>query len=460
MPPVTRAAAAPRVPARSVVALALAAVVLVLGAARQCDFVHRYAVDVMYADPWDLYNPLFHDLGWWATFDQQNGPHRQGLGGMLIRLMAPHTRWDTRYDDAAVGWILVAAAPLGVLLAWRCGVRGWPLIAVPAIYLNARQYEMLIAAANPSHGALPLLLLTLCGLAWFIRSDVGRLATVTGLVFLLTFTGFGLFGGILIPPLLLLESAQAWRAGDRRRSRAAAVALVAAVAVLVLFAVGYRFDPASDRFRFPYERPVEYLWFVGGLFGNYVGMPADAAGPGWGSVAVGLAVAAAGATVCVVRGWRVLRSGVTADRAGVAVFYLAAFGVLFAVDAAIGRTPNGWRQLSVAPRYVTLCVPTGLAILIHLATAARPWVRGSAVVYSGLLAAGTAVLHPYDLTNARWIHDGCLRWRAAYLQTHDAAAADRESRFSLFPRDIRWRLDYLEARHLNLFDPAAFRAEP
>ena len=352
------------------------------------------------------------------------------------------------------------AAPLGVLLAWRCGVRGWPLIAVPAIYLNARQYEMLIAAANPSHGALPLLLLTSCGLAWFIRHDVARLTAVVVLMFLMTFTGFGLFGGFLIPPLLLLESAQAWRAGDRRRSRAAAVALVVSAAVLVLFGIGYRFDPASERFRFPYERPVEYLWFVGGLFGNYVGMPSDAAGPGWGTVAVGLAVAAAGLAVCVVRGSRVLRSGVRADPAAVAVFHLAAFGVLFAVDAAIGRTPNGWRLLSVAPRYVTLCIPTGLAILIHLATAERPWVRGSAAVYGGLLAAGTAVLQPHDLTNARWIHNGCLRWRTAYLQTHDVAAADRDSRFSLFPRDIRWRLDYLQAHQLNLFDPAAFPAGP
>ncbi len=435
--------------------LAVAAVVFAAMAARQQAFVHRYAVDVLYWDAWDLYRPLAHGQGWWDAFDQQHGPHRQGLGGLWVRFMAPRTGWDCRWDAVAVSAAVIAAVPLGVLLAWRCGVRGWALVAIPLVYLNTRQYQMWVALANPAHGAFPVLLLTGYCLAWFIRPAAGRLAAVVGLTLCSVFTGFGLFVGVLTPAVLAVELVDAARR-DRRRVAPVAAALVATAVVWAAFAHGYRLDPASDRFRFPYRRPVEYLYFVGVLLANYAGVGIDTTGePGWGTIALGLALAVAAATVCGVRLARVLRVGVARDPASVAIACLAAFGLLFALDAAVGRTPDGWRAAAES-RYVTLSIPTGLAILLHLATSRGRAGRVAAVAFAGLLAAGTALPQPGDVGSARRVRDGCLRFRAAYLLTGDQRSAERLARFPIYPRPLDdGLLRYMWPRRLNLFAPDA-----
>ena len=451
-------------PARQRLPLAVTAVVLLVLAVRQQQFVAAHAVDVMYFDSWELYQPLFDGGGWWASFDLQHGPHRQGLGGLLMRATAVRSRWDTRCDAAAVSWVLIAAAVLGVGLAWRCGVRGWPLVAVPVLYLNRRQYAMFVASANPAHGAIPVLLITALGLAGFARPAAVRLPLVVGLTAGSIFTGFAVFVGLIVPPLLAVELVAAWRAGDRRRAAAVGAALVAVAATWAVFAHGYRFDPASAEFRFPVERPIEYLGFVGVMLANAVGVGSWQTGPGWGTVAIGLCVTAAVAAVCLDRGRRVVRAGARGDPASAALFCLSAYGLLFAADAAVGRTPMGW-QTGAASRYVTLCVPPLMAVLCRAGASPRRAVRRLAVGCGFLMAVGTVTLHPGDEREAAAIRDACLHWRRAYLFTGDPAAADRLTHFliypDLYPRPLLpARLDYLRRNGLNLFDPAVWPDVP
>ena len=437
--------------------------VLIALAARQAWFVHRYAVDVLFWDSWDLYNPLFHGQGWWASFDYQHGPHRQGVGGLLIRAFATRTRWDTRYDAATVCGALIAAAIAAVWLAWRCGVRSWPLAAVPVVCLNARQYTMLIASANPSHGALPVLLFTLYALTWFVRSTAVRLTLLVLLTTALIFTGFGLFVGLLTPPLLYFEATAA-RRGDRRRARAAAVAVGCVLLAWAAFAWNYRADPASLKFHFPADRPVEYAYFVGSLLANFAGLgtglgtdPAAPPTAGEGvTIAVGLALAAVVGWVCVDRGRRAFRAGVVRDRTSVVLFCLSAYGLLFAANAAVGRVPEGWRT-AAAPRYVTLGIPAALAVVIHFGSLPRAGLRWTTVAVAGLVAAGTVTLYGTDRRAAVGLHDGCLRWRDAYLATGDEVAADRRADFAIYEDvGLTDRLAYLRRNGLNLFDPDVY----
>ncbi len=436
------------------VALLAAAVVYVLLAARQHAFTVRHAVDVMFWDTWELYDPMFDGNGWWASFDQQHGPHRQGLGGLLMRAMAARSRWDSRDDALAVSWTLIAAAPLGVLLAWRCGARGWALVAVPPIYLNVRQYQMFVASANPAHGALPVLLLTAYGLAWFAPRPAVRLAGVAGLTACAIFTGFALFIGLLTPALLLAELRGA--RGDRRRQRMILAALTATTAAWIAFAIGYRFDQAASGVRFLVPHPVEYLYFVAVMFANLVGWP----GVGPDAIGVGTILALLLVAVCLAHGRRVARAGATTNPTSVALFSLAAFGIMYAAHAALGRTSVGWRT-GVSSRYVTLCIPVSLALLLCLATAADRRARRLAVGCGVLLVAGTLALRPADLAEVDWAHDGCLRWREAYLLTRDQTAADRLSQFLIYPKpELAARLDYLRQHRLNLFDDAVFGPDP
>jgi hypothetical protein len=440
--------------------VSLAIAVLVTLAVRQHLWVQRYAVGVLYWDGWDLYDPLFRGQGWWASFDQQHGPHRQGLGGWAIRIGAGLTNWDARANALVTSVALIVAATLGIALAWRCGLRGWLLAAVPVLYLNVRQTPTLVALANPSHGAFPLLLLTITGLALFDRRPWVRASLLAALTTLLVFTGFGLFAGLVVPTLLVHEVIRALRGGDHRRAAAAAAAVLCVGFAWGLFCVGYRFDPAVDNFRFPVEHPVQYLDFICVLAANYIGT----AGPARDgelralTMATGLAVAAIGMAVGVARGRRVWRSRVFDDPASAVICLLAAYDVLFAIDAAIGRTPAGW-AVAVAARYVTLCVPMGLAILLHLGLSRRRAAKRLGLAFAAWMAVGTTFLQPADVADCVSLHNACVRWTHAFATLHDPRAADRLAGFQVYPLPLsEQRLSYLRRHRLNVFDPSQVTA--
>lgn len=431
--------------------LAVAAAIGVALASQRAAFVRAYAVDVLWWDGWDLHAPLFKGQGWWASFDQQHGPHRQGVGGLLLRALATATRWDARYDAAAVCAAVAGATGLAVWLAWRCGVRRRLLLAVPVVCLNARQCGAFVSAPNPSHGAIPLALLIGCGLAGFARDPRWRLGLIAGLTGLAIFTGFGLFAGVLTPVLIAVDG----RAGDRRTRRAAVASLALIVACWGVFARHYWPDSASPKFRFPFHPAVDYLYWTAALLANAAGVVTldDGPTPSVAVLAVGTGLAAAGVVVVLVRLRRVFRRGIAAEPTAAAVALLAGFTLLFAADAAVGRTPEGW-PTGASSRYVTPCVPLLLALLLHGGTSARRWTRVATAVAAVLLALRTTTVNDSNLASVAAFRDGCLRWRAAYLATGTQGAADQLSGFRLYPHpDLDGRLRYLRDRGLNLFDP-------
>jgi hypothetical protein len=423
-------------------------------AIRQYLFVDRYAVDVFYWDSWDLYHPLFAGGSWWDCFDFQHGPHRQGLGGLLMRVLAPRSHWNARWDAFSVSFALIACAPLAVWLAIQCGVRGWSLLFVPFICLNIRQCHMFIASANPSHGALPILLFIVYCLVCFIRGPLPRWIALSVLTFLLLFTGFGLFVGVITPVLLVVELIQLIRNQNPRRNYR--IGLVIAALLInggswALFARGYHFDPAAPGFRFPYEHPIEYLYFIGAMFSNFFGFGY----PTMFSVAVGLITFASLTAICVIHGWLMISRGLDENPRSVVIFCLSAYSLIYSIDAAIGRTFLGW-QTGALSRYVTLMIPMALAMLFHLSTTSALHKRRLAIIYGCLLVIGTFTLHQTDQDAVDYLHNSCLNWRTAYLQTHDQAAADRLAHFAIYPRNLTNRLHYLQVLKLNLFDPSVF----
>src|SRR6266545_2831683 len=84
---------------------------------------------------------------------------------------------------------------------------------IPLIFLTTAQYESLVITPNPAHGALPVLLVLLSTLAWGVRHALSRYTAVVVLNFLLIFTGFGLFMGLITPALLALDTFQQARTG-------------------------------------------------------------------------------------------------------------------------------------------------------------------------------------------------------------------------------------------------------
>jgi len=417
-------------------------------AVRQALFVNAHAVNILYWDQWDFYQPLFQGQGWWATFARQHGPHREGLGLIVTRLLADLSGWNSRWEAFAVLAIMASAAGLGVLLAEHCGMRGRLLLlaGVPLLFFNAHEYEIYVGAVNLSYAAVPLALLMAYCLSWFVRGTAGRMAAISVLSFLLIFTGFGLFVGLLTPLLLVTEAVQSWRSGERRHCAMALAALACSAAAWAAFAHGYTFQPAVAGFRFPYERPFQYLVFAARMLGHFFGTPLQSVQ----ELITGSAVALALVAIAAWNGWRCLSAGVARSPRSAVLFCLAAFALLFCLNCAVGRVFTS----AIAPyssRYVALMVPAGMALLLQLGGLVRARYAWLALLYTLLLVPSTAFLRDYEASGANWYSDGRRAWKEEYLRTRDEAGAARAAHFPIYPAPLGERLKFLEDRNLNLF---------
>lgn len=420
-------------------------------AGRQISFVHTHAVNMMFGDQWDIFQPMFLGQGWWQTFNLQHGPHREGVGLWVTRVLADVSGWNSRWDAFAASLLMISAAALGLRLAlcFRIPGRSLALVAVPLLFLNVHQYETFVGAVNLSHGVMPMALFMAYSLSWFQPVQPRRLLLVSVLTFLLIFTGFGLFVGLLTPMLLATEAVQAWRERDRLHAVLAVAATLVVVVGWAMFAHGYTFQPAVSGFRFPYERPLEYFAFIGKMLGNFFGAPILSRE----GLVLGLLAAAGLTAIAAWNGARCVLGGVARNPCSVVLFCLSTYTLLYCANCAIGRVFTG-AIAPLAPRYVTLLVPGGLAIFLQLSTlpARRP-LSLLAVLYTVLLVPATAFPRPEEVVGANWFADGRRSWKAAYLETHEEEAADRISHFSVYPGPLGDRLLYLKERRLNLFLP-------
>lgn len=418
-------------------------------------FAWDYTPNVLFWDQWDLYNPLFQDEGWWSLFSYQHGPHRQGVGAIFTAALAHLTGWDSRGDALLTVGVTVAATFLALLLASRCGARpGLALAAVPVIFLTTRQFESWIGPANPSHGAFPLLLMMLAGLAWFIRAPAWRYAALAVLIFFLVFTGFGLFAGALGPPLLLLEAWRLRQGGAHVDARWAAAACAFALLAWALFFVGYKHQPAVADFQFPHDRPWEYLGFSALMLASYAGWHGHGA---WDVVGGGVILALLTA-ITIVHGLRLWRASPSARPVSTVLFFFSAATVLFCLNTAVGRISLGWREAPYAPRYVTLIVPGIFALFLHAEGLKSLWSRHLAwwaiVVVSALPGIR---INAEDRNAADWYRRGRERWSATYLAKGSLqlanAATSPDQGFTIHPGDISAKLEHLRRNKLNLFKP-------
>ena len=163
--------------------------------------VDHYAVNVFFSDQWEFNDAtIFQQHSIWQIFTWQHGPHRQGLGGVLAKLLEPYFQWDSRIESFLILGIFVFAGVLALWLKRRIyGSFEYYDLVIPSLFLTATQCEVIFGAANLAHGSLPLLLVVIYCLAWTVRSLILRFAVILVVNFLLIFTGFGLLMGLITP---------------------------------------------------------------------------------------------------------------------------------------------------------------------------------------------------------------------------------------------------------------------
>jgi len=177
--------------------------------------INRYAVNLFISDDWLFYDVLSTKSPWWKTFLMQDGPHREGVGVVLVSYLLKWTSWNSRVDGFTIGIAIVLATVLAIFLKVQLfGTLDYSDAIIPFMFLTLAQWEIFLGGPGPSDQAFPLLLTMAYCLAWIQRNRNLRLALVLVVNFLLIFTGFGLFIGLITILLLALDCYQQARAKD------------------------------------------------------------------------------------------------------------------------------------------------------------------------------------------------------------------------------------------------------
>jgi hypothetical protein len=437
----------------------LGSLLLVLGASavgmiRLGGLVHSTAVNLLFEDQWDLLRPLFDGAGPWVRFDWQHGPHRQGLGGVLIGWLYSVSGWDVRAEAWAGLGILGIAAVLAVGLATRArGRLAWSDAAFPLLILAPVHWETLLLTPNLAHSVLPLLLVVLLGHALWMRNDSWRRVAAVGATFVAClFTGFALCAAaiaLLIAALEINTRGTGTRIpSERTRS---VLTLGAMLLGVLLFGYNYRWEPAVPGWTFPVTPWTGYLKFMALMYTSVLGwreitIVSTAAG-----ACVLLAVSAVFALsfISVCRGRSDGRTQVVALLTGTSLCY----GAL----TAFGRLPVNI-EAAFMWRYTTLMLPglCGLILATQRATSSSGHRLQLVVGFLGIALALKIWCNFEPERQALTTAEAKRRWISAYLRTHDLAAANRESNFFVYLPDpespeIKRRLDFLEEHRLGFF---------
>jgi hypothetical protein len=234
--------------------------------------------------------------------------------------------------------------------------------------LRLSQGENLVATPNPACGGFPLLMIIMYCLALLLPDWRLRYGLVLLLNFLLIYTGFGLFMGVVTLGVFLLECTWSLRRLSSVPAPLAITGLVIAGASLGSFFVHYRFLSAVDCFVFPYHPLISHPWFVTIMFGGFVAPSHGLLIPTVAGAGVLLVVI----VILSVNGAGLLTPGRFTNETLVKVVLLG-YSLHFSVNAAIGRVCLGLPMAAEAGRYVTLLIPAFLAIYFYLLS--FPWAR-------------------------------------------------------------------------------------
>lgn len=486
MVPTLEAEADPRTAASSSHGIRWPAIVVstvfLAAAVRLVLVVWRYSVNLIFWDQWDFYTPLFNHASLWRIFTWQHGPHREGIGLVLDKFVLESTRWNSR----AEALFMVAALLAATLVALRLkqmlfgspGYRDldykdlddkdldYSDIAIPCLVLTFAQMEALVGEANPSYSAIPELLIGLYCLAWMLPKPGARYAAILVLNFLLIYTGFGFFMGVVTIAVLLFDVLDRQRALPTESASRIfpAVALLLATASLASFFYHYRWDPAVPSFHFPDAHPLKYPWFIGLMMSYFLGLRTIVIASVAGSFLALVAIA-----ILIWHGLRLWRDrdGSAVDRSLVrtadrrvdrrvdrTIVILLGFSLLFEANAAIGRVCLGMPAAAQISRYMGLLVPAYLAIYFHLLTWRKSTLRTVVLVVFVIALIPAAVRMPNGYS-PQVVSDGKQAWKACIRQTGNIDYCDHATGFTLYPdprkTHLLEKLQFLQKNQLNLY---------
>jgi hypothetical protein len=417
-------------------------------------FIRHYSVNVFYLDQWGFLDPFFHGSpGIRELFFEQWGPHREGVGLIADKFLYSLTRWSVPAESYMIGACIFGAMLLALLLKRKLfGPLSYSDVVVPMVFLNLTQFETLIGTPNPSYSGFPLLMIMLYCLALLQHNRLLKYSFVLLLNFLLIYTGFGIFLGVVTVGVFALECY--W---TRRREVSGSIApplagLSLACLSLGSFFVHYKFLPAVPCFAVTPHYVSLYPEFMAGMFAYFVGPGGDKPLV----IALGSGALLAVVSMLAVDVFRLAKRYQPEEPCLVGAVLLS-YALLFSGNTAVGRVCLGL-DAAFAPRYMTLLIPAFLAAYFYLVS--RPW-QGRRPLVLGLFV---ALIFPRAVHNppaANRYTEGKRNWATCYVRTENIGYCDRVAKFEIYPFpaqvELKQKLNYLKQHRLNLFASSSLR---
>lgn len=417
-------------------------------------YIDAYSVNILFYDQWDFYDALFNHKNWWEIFRWQSGPHRQGAGLIVTKVVADISHWNTRAESVMIGGIVCLAMVLAVILKTKLK-SGLDMadVAIPLIFLTPTQYEIFAGTPFLAIGSVPLLLLMLYCLAWIARRGLTRYVTVLVINFLLIYTGYGLFVGMITPCLFGMEAWHAYRAHDRMRLCLAFSGIAIALVSAGSFFIGYHFQSGIESFQFPVREYWLYPRFMALMLANFCGIKGCTPF----AYAAGFLMILLMVIFIVFHSVRSLRPepDVSESSIDAVIVILITFTLIFCTVTAIGRVSLGL-ETAQASRYVTNMIPGFFGIYLGIVSLLQNvWRRILLVVAVVCLIAASFPLRKADDIGLTWYMQGKSNWKAVYLLTDDIETATLTARFPIYPEPerthLKQKLEYLKKHKLNLY---------
>ncbi|MCW5206846.1 hypothetical protein VU08_07975 [Desulfobulbus sp. F5] len=421
--------------------------------------INKYSINMLFWDQWDFLGGLFEKRNLWELFIWQHGPHRQGVGFFLTKIVADFSNWNTRVECFMIGIVLCFAALTAIFLKRKIsGTISAFDVLIPLLYLSPLQFELFANTPNVSHGAMPLLLITLFCLCWTINNILLRYITCAAINFMTIYTGFGVFIGCITPFLFLSEFVLAVKQHNVKKRVLSIIFCIIAVSSMLSFFIDYTFNSAAAGFVFPHPKPFMYVQFILIAFSTYCGIRMS-----------NIILYIISTPIVLYMVYVAIKSGLSIMRnvsnektnkeilTGQIVIMLITFTFVFSLNLAIGRVCLGLGAATVS-RYLPYMTPGFFALYLFAVAKKDVPIRlislGIACFFITTFSIGN-----HNRIYAQKLISGKQKWKQAYLKTENLLFAYKASGFTIHPNPhdtkLKWKLDYLKKNRLNLYLDAA-----
>ena len=420
-------------------------------------FTHLLSVNILYFDQWLFSKPIFDEENYWKMFTSIYGPSRQGIGLLVDYFIIKLTSWNVRVQSLYIALLLILSTLMALNLKRRLfGQISILDISIPLLMLTLAQYENIIVVPNANHSIFALFLMSILALCLTSRIYFVKHLGSGIIVFLITFSGFGVFCTGVFSIYLCLDIFLAKRRSNGEEINYQIIALLMVASACALFFYQYEFAPYA-----PVQNPLAiniltYFKYIFLMYGYFLGFRGGAFEPV--SVVFGFFpfIMLVGILFYSMR--RFMGKIHSHDHVYRICFIFSFFTLVFSIIVAIGRISIG-EGAGQTTRYMPLLLPGFLTIYFTLYNFPngrfRNVIMGCFICWLCLkMAVFSLPASKITMPAAHTLKQQKEVWVRTYLSSGNVDEANAKSQLEIFSDKhyLQEKLQYLKEKNLNIFN--------